>query len=1021
MRHPGTDALYDLAAAIQGQVLDEDRVAIQAPGRDDLSYAQLWSTTSGLAALLAARGLRRGDAVAAVLPDGPEQLTTMLAVSQAAVCAPLNPAFTEPEFAFFLADLRARALIVQAGDFPAAEAAAHGLGIQVLAVRPGAGAPAGVLDFAGLGELAADGPPEYPIETALLLHTSATTGQPKLVPLTHRQLIDMVIVLGHASPGYQPGRCLMLTPQFHLHAILAMVAELIIGGVIICTGGFRPEHLAPWLRTYRPTHYTGTPALHRAVLAVAQAGDLSSLRFVTSLGAALPEALQAELESRIGAPVIDGYGLTEAGRVTQTPRDPGLRKPGSVGLCVGPEVAILDGRSFKGPGRAGEILLKGATVITGYAHNPEANREAFLDGWFRTGDLGFLDADGHLFITGRLKEMINRGGEKILPYEVETVLSRHPAVLEAAVFAFPHPRLGEDIAAAVVARPGSAMDALGLRRFAAESLAAFKVPRRILFLAEIPRSRTGKYQRATLAATLGVAGPERSLPGEWLDPQEALLAGIWCRLLDVPALSESDDFFALGGDSTLALSMLLEAEAVCGRPLGTGLLAESGAFGDFLAAIRAPGGPPGVVALKTGGPGEPVFLVHGLLGFRGLAQLLGGRGPVYALDNKWVQGDRVPPSLEALAGEYLDDLCAFRPRGPYLLGGYSVGGLIAFAMARLLVARGETVTAVLLLDTRCISWLPRPGRLNFWFRARLLARQMDRKLRAFRDQALGRWSEKSRARHAARCASTPFARAIGRLAFDYRPPPLPVPVLLLCCRRAGPGRRRQLQRQWATRAVGRLVVREIPGQHETILGEPHAAQVAAEILDFLHQVRPDAGVVPSRALAGTAVRLQGSGFGGTTRVLFGRLPAEPSRVTDGEIEVVVPPGAKTDHIHLAGSGGATVDTGAVFTVLPGTITLSRIEPERAQIGEEITIRGTRLEDVTEVWFGAIQAEAFTVAEDGGSIRVAVPPRATSGEVSIRTQGGPARVAPTRLTILQANPPAPAPGPAWTSTASSPSP
>jgi len=839
MSHPGIDDLYDLPAAIQGQVPDEALVAIQAPERDDLTYGDLWRTTGALAACLADRGLRRGDAVAAVLPDGPEQLTTMLAVTQAAVCAPLNPAFTEPEFAFFLADLRVRSLIVQAGSCPAAEAAARGLGIEVLAVRPDPGAPAGSLALAGLGSPAAAGPPEYPRETALLLHTSATTGQPKLVPLTHRQLLDMVIVLGHASPGYQPGRCLMLTPQFHLHGILSMVAELIIGGVVICTGGFRPEHLVRWLRAYRPTHYTGTPALHRAVLTLTDgAGDLFALRFVTSLGEALPAAFQAELEARIGAPVIDGYGLTEAGRVTQTSPDPRLRKPGSVGRCVGPEVAILDGGAFVGPGRTGEILLRGPTVITGYAHNPEANREAFLDGWFRTGDLGCLDEDGHLYLTGRLKEMINRGGEKVLPCEVEAVLSRHPAVQEVAVFAFPHPRLGEDVAAAVVPRPGAAVDAPALRRFAGASLAGFKVPRRILFLPEIPKSRTGKYQRATLAQTLGVAGPERVPPGEWPDPQEARLAAIWCRLLKVPALAESDDFFALGGDSTLALAMLMEAEAVCCRPLGAELLADSGAFGDFLMGIRTSGGPQRVAALYTGGPGAPVFLVHGLLCYRQLAKFLGARGPVYALDNPWGQGDQVPESIEAMAAQYLDDLCAFRPRGPYLLGGFSVGGLVAFAMARLLAERGEKVTAVLLLDTDCISWLPRPGRLNFWFRARLMARQMDRLLRAVRNRLLSRISEHARTKDALRRARPAFGRAIGRIAFRYRPPQLAVPVLLLCCHRAWPGRRRQLARQWAGRAVGPLVVKEIPGRHRTILEAPNAAQVAAEILAFLDGASP---------------------------------------------------------------------------------------------------------------------------------------------------------------------------------------
>jgi acyl-CoA synthetase (AMP-forming)/AMP-acid ligase II len=230
-------------------------------------------------------------------------------------------------------------------------------------------------------------------------------------------------------------------------------------------------------------------------------------RFLRSSSSSLPPQVMAALEDLFGCPVIESYGMTEAThQMTSNPLPPRARRSGSVGISAGPEVAILDDRGqILPPGGTGEVCIRGPNVSPGYVDNPAANAAAFTDGWFRTGDQGIMDGEGYLTITGRLKEIINRGGEKISPREVDEVLMDHPAVAQVVTFAMPHEKLGEDVAAAVVLREGQSLGEQALRDFAAKRLADFKVPRKILFLAEIPKGATGKLQRIGLAAKLGLA------------------------------------------------------------------------------------------------------------------------------------------------------------------------------------------------------------------------------------------------------------------------------------------------------------------------------------------------------------------------------------------------------------------------------------------------------------------------------------------------------------------------------------
>jgi acyl-CoA synthetase (AMP-forming)/AMP-acid ligase II len=301
-------------------------------------------------------------------------------------------------------------------------------------------------------------------------------------------------------------------PLFHIHGLMAAVlASLSAGASVFCSPGFDALQFFSWLSESRATWYTAVPTMHQAILQRAsrnqQSIDEARLRFIRSSSSSLPPTVFNELEGTFDVPVIEAYGMTEAShQMTSNPLPPGERKPGTVGVPFGLEVAIMDDKGRLLPqGSIGEIVIRGKNVTRGYANNPQANATGFTDGWFRTGDQGMLDVDGYLSIQGRLKEIINRGGEKISPREVDEVLMEHPAVQQAVTFAMPHPKLGEEVAAAVVLYPGMQAGEQELRDFARERLAPFKVPRKIVILEEVPKGATGKLQRIGLAHKLGLA------------------------------------------------------------------------------------------------------------------------------------------------------------------------------------------------------------------------------------------------------------------------------------------------------------------------------------------------------------------------------------------------------------------------------------------------------------------------------------------------------------------------------------
>ena len=491
----------------------DEAPAIGAPGRAWLTHAALRSQVGATAADLGRMGIGRGDRVAIVLPNGPEMATAFLSVASCATAAPLNPAYGEAECRFTLEDLRARAMSAPAGSETQAHAAARALGIPVIGLRPGDGA-AGT--FTLRAEFAPPGAPcplamAEPDDTALILHTSGTTARPKIVPLTHANLCASARNIGETLALTPDDLCLNVMPLFHIHGLIgAMLASIAAGGAVWCAPGLNAFRFFGWMDEIRPSWFTAVPPMHQTLLdLVPRFRDRlpgGRLRFIRSSSAALPPRVMLGLEAAFGVPAIEAYGMTEAAhQMTSNPLPPRARFAGSVGLPAGPEIAVIDAAGARLPtGETGEIVIRGPNVFAGYEANPAANQAAFHDGWFRTGDLGWLDQDGYLRLTGRLKEVINRAGEKISPLEVEAVLLDHPAVARSVVFAMADRTMGEAVAAAVVLRSGMDVNETALRDFAGTRLAAFKVPKRIVFLTELPGGATGKPQRIGLAARLGL-------------------------------------------------------------------------------------------------------------------------------------------------------------------------------------------------------------------------------------------------------------------------------------------------------------------------------------------------------------------------------------------------------------------------------------------------------------------------------------------------------------------------------------
>jgi acyl-CoA synthetase (AMP-forming)/AMP-acid ligase II/acyl carrier protein len=557
-----------LAALLETRAREQpEAMALLAPRCLPQTYAGLWQQVQVLADRLAAAGATPGVPVATVLPNGPGAALGFLGVVSRFTCVPLNVALPAEEMRFYLEDARVRFVVLdQDLDSPVRQTA-RDLGLTVVEIGAGSaltvGSPAMI-------------PASYPDpgDIALILHTSGTTSKPKLVPLTQANLLASARNIAQGLALEPADRCLNVMPLFHIHGLVGvLLSSLAAGSSVVCAPGFSAAAFLAWVEEFQPTWYSAVPTIHQVVASMADQYrsrlPRHRFRFVRSSSAALSPVTMRLLEAGTGAPVIEAYGMTEAShQMASNPLPPGLRKPGSVGLPAGAEIAIMDDAgNLLGAEQAGEVVIRGPGVLSGYGGEAGKTVTAFTHGWFRTGDLGRLDPEGYLFITGRLKEVVNRGGEKVSPREVDEALLEHQEVAEAAAFGVGHPTLGEDLVAVVVRKAGSHLDAPALRDFLFARLVGYKIPSRIIFVDEIPKGTTGKIQRSSLEKRLGPL-----LAVDFRPPTtdiERSIESVLRTILGVSRLGLDDNFFALGGDSLSGI----RAAAAISRAQGVELVA----------------------------------------------------------------------------------------------------------------------------------------------------------------------------------------------------------------------------------------------------------------------------------------------------------------------------------------------------------------------------------------------------------------------------------------------------------------
>jgi oxalate---CoA ligase len=559
--------------------------AIVVRDREALTYGELSDEVERTIAALAATGIAGGARVAMTFPNGPDAMVLMLALMAGVVCIPMNPALDSATCEALLKILRAAAVIAPEGVDARAVATARSLGLQVLRLVRRSDDVAGAFDLR-FETKRAPVPHEWPQldDVAILFQTSGTTAQPKTVPLTQAQ----VIARSRTQPITGADRCLFVPPMYTAGAMAHTLLAPIAAGASI---GFPRAHgkfaLLEALEELEITYFSANPAVLASLLkqlAERPSTRPNALRFIRSAGSALTAALQLRVEEAFGVPVIQGYGTTEAGTVAGNPLPPGRREPGSVGLSVGPQIAIADENGeHLGPKLTGEIVVRSPGVMSGYENDRDANRDAFRDGWLRTGDLGHLDDDGYLFLTGRIKEIINRGGFKVSPAEVDAALLRHPDVVDAAAFGVNHPTLGEDVAAAVVIRDQGKISPRQLREFAFGLLAPYKIPSTIVFVSMLPRNATRKIDRSALGRDLRHALRKSFVAAR--NAEEALVASIIAEVLGIDRVGAEDNFFELGGDSLRGAQVILRVNAALGSNLAVESLFQWPIVADFAAAV----------------------------------------------------------------------------------------------------------------------------------------------------------------------------------------------------------------------------------------------------------------------------------------------------------------------------------------------------------------------------------------------------------------------------------------------------
>ena len=489
---------------------NDENIAITSKDNTPLYYKDLKKLIGNISSQLAAKSITSKDRAAIVLPNGPYMATSFLAISSYMSAAPLNPNYKSEEFEFYLQDLKPKIIIVDAGSKNPVVDVAKKIGITLVELKIKKNSPTGVFDLF-------DKQSEYTLpeekDEALVLHTSGTTSRPKIVPLSNINIYSSALNISSSLKLTNNDHCLNIMPLFHIHGLIAVLTSSMKVGASVCASeGFNALKFLEFAKSEKITWYSGVPTMHQTILIRAdknlETAKNLKLRFLRSSSASLPPAVFEKLNKVFDCPVIEAYGMTEAThQMTSNPLPPKQQKPGFVGIPAGPDVCIMNNNDeILKQGKEGEVCIKGPNVTLGYQNNPKANKESFSNGWFRTGDQGYFDKDGYLKISGRLKEIINKGGEKISPLEVDNILMDHPSIEVAVCFGYEDKMLGEDIATAIIAKEGQSCSEDDIKNYAKEKLAKFKIPKKIFFVDEIPKGATGKLQRNTLAKKFGLTG-----------------------------------------------------------------------------------------------------------------------------------------------------------------------------------------------------------------------------------------------------------------------------------------------------------------------------------------------------------------------------------------------------------------------------------------------------------------------------------------------------------------------------------
>ncbi len=701
--------------------IENDSPALIASGLAPLSFGGLGRLIRQVGAQLQAAGLGPQSRVGIALPRGPEAALLSIAVCCSTTLLPLNPTLNPGELASELEDIRLDALIVPGWmAIPAWASTAHGtFGLFQVSEATSSFDTIALTQVRPVARRALKPGTMNGQSIAAIFRTSGTTGAAKRVPVTHENLLEMANKMQRWLKLSPADRSACVMPIYYNAGFKAtLVVPLLIGCSVALPAAAGPQDFERWVSELRPTWLTAAPAYLQSILDKLRslpAGEPEhSLRFVLSTASYLPDAVRTELAPRLGVPVLEFYGLCEAGMMTAPTLPPAVAKPGTVGSIPPGELAIRgDDGTLLPPGKVGQIVLRGRSVMPGYLYDIDDVPSGLVDGWLATGDLGVVDADGILTVVGRTKEIINRGGEKVSPYDVEKMLLLHPAVREAAAFAVPHPRLGENVAAAVVLNDGMKETSSALIGFLRDRLAPFQMPRHIHFLAALPRGPTGKISRSTLSADFAREVRE-VVPAN--EPLQIQISEVWARILDRTDFGIDDDFFEAGGDSLQATEMLLELEAITRQAIApSDIKAELTIRHLALTLANAAAAKDELVTKVKDGSGRPLFICHGDFDGWGiyalrLAELIKDEGPIYLLHPNLDKAAGIG-TIEAMAGSYVPYLLAAQPEGKFRLAGYCNGGLAAWEIAHQLEAAGREVEQIVLVDTFSINARPAVRRI----------------------------------------------------------------------------------------------------------------------------------------------------------------------------------------------------------------------------------------------------------------------------------------------------------------------